>query len=412
MINSGEVRIESFSEIDGDSYIQQLTKKLSDEIDAKRKEYIIGVDEDEYKNYLYDKHKLDPLIIDFNSEYIATPSVQKEWREGWRGYDNKYQIDVYKFTVTYVFLGSADIFRVRPSRYTMVHTLLFINDKEKKVSFSFFVDKTDPDEFRIQKENSFKAAFSNYERANEVSDQWNNRLKDLIKLLFDKKKNKYIKENNFFEAINVKVNADTASVFVSPTIIKKDIPQPIVSANKEFSSDPMMSKDMYDNILKVIYESGKSMEKKPSLYQNKDEEGLRDQFLFVLETRYEGTTATGETFNRNGKTDIILKYSPDASNLFVAECKFWHGSSEFLKAISQLLGYLTWRDSKVALIIFVKNKDFSNVVNVIKADIKSHLCFEKEIGNRGETSLSYIFHLEQDIQRKVFLEIIAFHYDQ
>jgi len=63
----------------------------------------------------------------------------------------------------------------------------------------------------------------------------------------------------------------------------------------------MMSTEMYNDVLKVIYDSGKNMEKKTALYKGKDEEGLRDQFLFVLETRYEGTTATGETFNRSGK---------------------------------------------------------------------------------------------------------------
>jgi hypothetical protein len=108
-----------------------------------------------------------------------------------------------------------------------------------------------------------------------------------------------------------------------------------------------MSKEMYDDILKVVYEFGKGMEKKPSTYIGKDEESLRDQFLLLLETRYEGTTATGETFNRNGKTDIILKYAKDNSNLFIAECKIWKGAEEFQKAIFQLFdNYLTWRDSK------------------------------------------------------------------
>jgi hypothetical protein len=175
----------------------------------------------------------------------------------------------------------------------------------------------------------------------------------------------------------------------------------------------MMGKETYDDILRVIYESGKSMEKKPSLYKGKDEEGLRDQFLFILETRYEGTTATGETFNRSGKTDIILKYSKDGSNLFVAECKFWQGGSEFLKAISQLFDrYLTWRDSKAVLIVFVKNKEFSKVLQVIRAEIRTHPYYNKDNGIRGETSLSYIFHLSQDKDKMVFFEVLAFHYDK
>jgi hypothetical protein len=170
---------------------------------------------------------------------------------------------------------------------------------------------------------------------------------------------------------------------------------------------------MYDDILRVIYDSGKNMEKKPALYNGKDEEGLRDQFLFVLETRYDGTTATGETFNRGGKTDIILKYAKDGSNLFVAECKFWHGSSELMKAISQLFDrYLTWRDSKAALIMFVKNKDFSNVLNTIRTDIKAHPYYTREAGNRGESSFSYIFSLPQDTEKTVFFEVMVFHYDK
>lgn len=90
-----------------------------------------------------------------------------------------------------------------------------------------------------------------------------------------------------------------------------------------------MATNMYHDVLKVIYDSGKGMERKPKLYIGKDEEGLRDQFLYVLETRYVGITATGETFNSIGKADIILKYANDGSNLFVAECKFWHGGKGF-----------------------------------------------------------------------------------
>ena len=170
---------------------------------------------------------------------------------------------------------------------------------------------------------------------------------------------------------------------------------------------------MYDDILKVIYDLGKSMEKKPSTYKDKDEEGIRDQFLLVLETRYDSTTATGETFNRGGKTDIILKYAKDSSNLFVAECKFWQGTSEFHKAISQLFDrYLTWRDSKTALILFVTNKDFTSVIDTIKKETPNHPYFLKSTGTRGETSFSFHFHLPQDKDKIVFLEIIAFHYDK
>lgn len=265
-----------------------------------------------------------------------------------------------------------------------------------------------------KRNRSRTGAFTNLHNANAFVDVYNSAILQSINRFFTEAKGRFLSENDFFSAINLKVRLDTNSVFSAPVLRKKVILQPpSVDNKKEFVAEPAMSNEMYLDILKVIYDAGKSMEKKPSLYQQKDEEGLRDQFLFILETRYEGTTASGETFNRGGKTDIILKYSSDGSNLFVAECKFWHGASEFQKAISQLFDrYLTWRDSKTSLIIFVDNKDFSNVLETIKLETPKHHYYTSFSGLRGESSFSYLFHLPQDNSKTVFLEIIVFHFDK
>ena len=65
--------------------------------------------------------------------------------------------------------------------------------------------------------------------------------------------------------------------------------------------------------------------------------------------------ATGETFNGNGKTDILYPYKE--KNLFIGECKIWDGPSTITNGIGQLEGYLGWNDMKASLIIFYKNKD-------------------------------------------------------
>lgn len=413
-MNYGQsIKVNSFNEVDNFDFSRQLSERLKNEIERKGKEYILGIDEEEYQNYLIDSYTVEPLIIDFNSEHIGEPVISKQRVENWHGLEGYNQIDAYNFIVSYPFTGSSAMFKVRPNPFTLTSADIYINEQAKTVSISFTLYKQDATEFQKVKDNYISNAFANYSKVNQVAESWNNGLRDLVKIFFKTQKDKFQNENNFFAAINVKVNKDTTSVFTAPTIKKKIIPQPLVSKTKEFSSEPMMSREMYDDILKVIYDSGKNMEKKPALYKGKDEEGLRDQFLFVLETRYDGITATGETFNRGGKTDIILKYAKDASNLFVAECKFWHGSSEFHKAVSQLFDrYLTWRDSKAALLMFVTNIDFTSVLNIIKTDIKTHPYFTKEVGNRGETSYSYIFRLPQDKDKTVFFEILVFHYDK
>lgn len=133
----------------------------------------------------------------------------------------------------------------------------------------------------------------------------------------------------------------------------------------------------------------------------------------MLETKFDGVTATGETFNYSGKTDILLKNVDDNSNLFIAECKFWHGQEHFKKAISQLFDrYLTWRDSKVALMVFVKGGNFTSVLDKIRESVMQHVYYVRENMKRDETSVNYIFRLPKDPEKEVFLEIMAFNFDK
>lgn len=405
-------RIKAFYEIDSYSYRKEKTKEIIREIINKGKEYILCVDENNFIDYLIAKYRIEPLKVDIKNPIINPPNISKEWIED-RMWREKLETDVYTFTINYNFEGASELFRVRPDTWSMSTTEIYVDDQFSTVSFSFKLYRKDPKEFNSAKSDNERRAFANLNNINIMVESWNNSIQQLIKETFHEHKRKFQQENDFFAAINVKVNSNTSSVFTAPTIKKKIIPQPTISNKKEFSSEPMMSQEMYEDVLKVVYDSGKNMEKKPALYENKDEEGLRDQFLFVLETRYDGTTATGETFNRSGKTDILLKYANDGTNLFVAECKFWHGIKEFQKAISQLFDrYLTWRDSKTALIMFVTNNDFSNVIETVKDEISRHPYFTKLVGQRGETSFSYLFHLPQDDQKPVQLEVILFHYDK
>ena len=378
----------------------------------KGKDYILLVEEDEFAEYLHSKYELTPLEVDALSEAVDQPSKSKEWFED-RMWGERYERDVYSFIIRYHFIGSPVLFKVQSNPWSMTSYEINVDESSKTVSFSFKLYKQDVEEFIRTKNDCYRRSFTNMTKLNQNIEEINSCLLSTIKSYINQEKSKYLKENDFFAAINVKVNRDTKSLFTAPTIKRKIIPQPKVPKGKEFSSEPSMSNIMYDDILKVIYDSGKSMEKKPALYINKDEEGLRDQFLFILETRYEGITATGETFNRSGKTDILLKYAADGSNLFVAECKFWHGGSEYIKAISQLFDrYLSWRDSKVALVIFVTNQDFSKVLNSIEEESLNHQYAKKRVGSRGESSFSFEFHLPQDKDKSVKVEVMAFHYDK
>jgi len=65
------------------------------------------------------------------------------------------------------------------------------------------------------------------------------------------------------------------------------------------------------------------------------EEDLRWQILVMLNSHYEGR-ATGETFNCQGKTDVLIRDGD--RNVFIAECALWKGEAYLTEKIDQILG--------------------------------------------------------------------------
>lgn len=176
---------------------------------------------------------------------------------------------------------------------------------------------------------------------------------------------------------------------------------------QNFLPEPTLDYDNYVKILRIIDDVGRNFERLPSIYKNKVEEDLRDHILMVLDPNFEYGSATGETFNKKGKTDILLRH--DSSIVFVAECKFWGGEKIFHKAIDQLLSYLTWRDSKTAVIIFVRNKEIVSIIQKIKEIVPKHSCYIITKGQKAENWTEHIFHLPSDKNKEMVLSILVFH---
>jgi hypothetical protein len=170
-----------------------------------------------------------------------------------------------------------------------------------------------------------------------------------------------------------------------------------------------ISDKAYYQIIEKISDYGHNLEKYKDLYDKFDEEGFRNFFLPYLNSISTNHTATGETFNKIGKTDILIQ-DGKGENVFIAECKLWKGEGEIENAINQLLErYVTWRDEKVAVIFFNKTvKKFGDVVEKAVNAFKSHKNFKQYVGKRNETSHSFIFTNPDDPNRKIKVELILF----
>jgi hypothetical protein len=172
----------------------------------------------------------------------------------------------------------------------------------------------------------------------------------------------------------------------------------------------------YEYIINILKDMSLAMEKTPKTFAELEEEEIRDFFLILLNSHYEGS-ATGETFNGAGKTDIIIKEGGD--NVFIAECKFWGGEVLFTKTIDQLFDkYITLRDSRVSVIVFVRDTNYSTVVSQVDEIVKKHkyykdseISFEKpELKKRvfEKMVFPYNFKNPNDNQRSVILTVMVF----
>jgi len=98
----------------------------------------------------------------------------------------------------------------------------------------------------------------------------------------------------------------------------------------------------------------------------------------------------------------------EGKNVFIAECKFWHGEKVLLATLDQLLSYLSWRDTKAAVLVFNRNADFSSVLAKIRETVPKHPFFKRDRGTSGETVFRYVFAQPNDSNREIILTVIAF----
>ena len=101
-----------------------------------------------------------------------------------------------------------------------------------------------------------------------------------------------------------------------------------------FEPEPALSNEDYQEILRIMKNMVQVMELSPHAFSDMGEEDLRSHFLVQLNGAFQGQ-ATGETFNFQGKTDILIRV--DGKNIFIGECKFWKGEKAFLATLDQLL---------------------------------------------------------------------------
>lgn len=400
----------AFSEYDGFSMFENQKAALDQAIKRQADDYILNVNREEYLQHLIGEFSIEPIEIHRDDLSVSTHEemipAEMHPRDYFMDRGGSYPRDVLVFHLP--FSGDPQLLKVRASTYSM--SAPFINVEQGCITFRMINFNLDAQRIKQESENTIRSIETQNGYLTRDIESFNSSLRQHAERIFDARKDQLLKKNNLIASLGVpiKESGNKSGTFSVPAKRTKAIaskPQPKVT-DKGYQPEPTLDSTIYAQILKIIHDVGKQFERLPSTYSGKEEEHLRDHMLLILEPNFEGA-ATGETFNKSGKTDILLRH--EGKNVFIAELKYWHGKKGFLETISQLLGYLTWRDSKAAVVMFVRNKDFMAVLETAKDSISEHENYLGFVNEQEEGWYSYRFHLNGDKNREVKLAVMLFH---
>lgn len=291
----------------------------------------------------------------------------------------------YQASVEYVFwyfkirlIGNIDAVDIRPSHFSYTLNRDYENIEINKYPKNGIYDLTVIIKLELQKAstdpNIKEYVYSEFKKSLKLFQQNLNtvnseicstkpRLKKDISKMVEKRINIINAKNSVFEKFAIPVTTKESTS--RPIIINKKI---IDLPNKKQLDSVQYYVESSD--IKVINEHifsfCSSMERCPGAYKINSEEDIRYTILYSLNTRF--SNATGETFSHKGKTDIFIGKLDRMA--YIAECKIWSDKTKLKNAVSQLMGYTTWKDCSGSLLIFNKtNKDFKKLLNNIESTI-------------------------------------------
>lgn len=381
--------------------------EISDYIKFLSDEDVMSGQDETIANNMYEKYRFIPIEVD--DELIENRKISRTKIERMnpfpRAYGTDYiYVDGVEVTCQFPFKGDNLLFTCRPSTFSTHYPEINLSSNYFTISSSETLDTMNKPE---NKDLLFNKINNDLKRIKEFivycnSDiaPFNNSLKNYTLQALKTRKEKADKFLNISKMLEIPITRSNPKVIEEIKIERKIVP--LIKTEPNSKPEYSISDDIYNDIIEMIKHQGSTFERTPKLFNKFKEEELRDVFLSSLNGIFKGK-ANGECFRNNGKTDISIEYENRAA--FVAECKFWGGKNVLESALNQLQSYTTWRDNKLCLIMFSKNKDFFKVIQEIKESLpaqQNYISLKEIDKNEFEYKVKSKNNEEQILKIRVF----------
>lgn len=407
------VRDYLFSSSDLRGSLDHTVNTMLGEINAMPAERLLNTAQADLVKYCVEKHSVEAVKLLHDEKYIVAEEVQVDVSGDINRIFFEHNGPVYRpgqhIEVHLPFSGEAILLQSKASQYSLNPPRAAIKGQEIILTFEIASDA--PRDINSDIEQTLSSIEQHLTWQQGQIDAHNNGLAAAADEAIMQRRNRLLENSNRLTALGIPVRVRDAApaTYTIPSVRKKATPNLPPATMRPFEPEPAWAMDQYEHALSVIQQMTLVMERSPSAFRTMDEEALRQHFLVQLNGQFEGK-ATGETFNGNGKTDILLREGE--RNAFIAECKFWKGSKKFNEAIDQLLGYTAWRDTKTAILVFNRGTGISTVLSAVHETCVDHPNYKRSVEWPHESGFRYIFHHPSDKNREFIMTVLVFNVPQ
>jgi len=310
------------------------------------------------------------------------------------------------------FAGDAGVFNLKPSSWSTTRPHGRVKDSDLLLTIEYPREQTPHVDVHAQRFISDVSQYLGWAAA-EIG-AFNNGLEQQARQAIDARRQRVEQRDAALAQSSIPIRRSGESgkkTYIAEVLVRRPAPSlPQTRADdKAPALEPALAEQVFEHILGIIRMQGVQMEQSPATYAAMGEEDRRQILVAALNGHYEGR-AHAEAFNLQGKTDILIRF--EGRNLFISECKFWTGVGGFSEAVDQLFRYTGWRDTKLAIVMFVREKGLTSLLTKAKQTLAAHPQFVAWRDAASETELRATVHWPRDAERLADLNVFFIHTPQ
>lgn len=387
-----------------DAGLEATTKAMADFLQNWDADDLLKAPVDDVIDQLIDRGSVRCPTLLVDEAWMPEPAeVKQEFMDFGRRLTRR----VTRLELVVPFEGEKVIFTLRANSSTFnAPSVLRLDERELRLVID------GPPDNPAQVKTTFDRQIEDIEKylswSRDQIERHNQKIKSQVPEMVATRRNQLLATRNLQAQIGYPIrrraDADTYSVPVRRHTVRP-AQHPPTSRRESFKPEPAMTDRDYHAALRVLRNQRNALERTPSLAAQLKEEEIRDLLLIGLNAQFEGDVG-GELFNGEGKTDILIRV--DDRNIFIGECKVWTGPKTMDDALKQLFGYVVWRDTKAAILLFIRNKNVTAVIEKAVKKIEEHPNYKRSAQRQGDEEFEFAMHAQDDSERDIRLALIPF----